>query len=64
MLYYIISMHFCYQNVLHFQVLRAQNRIQTNGNGSDTRRSGDFSALQTQLAEAERGAERAHMEGN
>lgn len=44
------------------QVLRAQNRVQTGG-VVDSRRSGDFTTLQTQLAEAERGAERAHMEG-
>lgn len=34
--------------------------MQTNG---EPRRSGDFTALQTQLAEAERTAERSHMEG-
>lgn len=44
---------------LRRQVLRAQNRVQEQGSGQP----GDFHALQTQLAEAERGAERAHMEG-
>lgn len=44
---------------LRRQVLKSQNRTISEG----TRQSGDFTQLQSQLAEAERSAERAHVEG-
>lgn len=62
---------------LRRHLLRLQNRNQVN-NGENTRQvctgsgggggaggsSGDFTSIQTQLAEAERNAERCHLEGN
>lgn len=44
---------------LRRQVLRVQNRTISEG----ARQSGDFTQMQTQLAEAERTAERTHVEG-
>lgn len=42
------------------KVLKSQNRTINEG----VRQSGDFTQLQSQLAESERTAERAHVEGN
>lgn len=41
------------------KVLKSQNRTINEG----VRQSGDFTQLQSQLAESERTAERAHVEG-